>query len=92
MDEKVAVKLLPKGSLDSWVLLLLLLTFIPVKGSLAKGSLGIREEFSYEVSGPNADANGSLFGAWPLSPLKGSTPLLFEKGSILLPKASRGSL
>jgi hypothetical protein len=46
VDEKVAVKLLPKGSLDSWVLLLLLLTFIPVKGSLAKGSLGIREEFS----------------------------------------------
>ena len=46
MDEKVAVKLLPKGSLDSWVLLLLILIFIPVKGSLAKGSLGIREEFS----------------------------------------------
>lgn len=89
--EKAAVKLLPKGSLVSWVPLLLA-AFTPVKGSLAKGSLGILEEFSYEVSGPNAEAKGSLLGFRPLSLLKGSTPLLLEKGSTLLLKASRESL
>jgi hypothetical protein len=92
LAEKAAVKLLPKGSLESWVLPLLT-AFTPVKGSLAKGSLGIREEFSYEVSSvPNAEAKGSLLGFSPLSLLKGSTPLLLEKGSTLLPKASMESL
>jgi hypothetical protein len=84
---KVAVKLLPKGSwLVSWVAL-------PAGRTLEKGSevSGLekgssREEFSYELSWPKAEANGSL---WSL--LNRLVPA-GEKGSALAPKASLESL